>query len=415
MGERRVVTGSDDGSARVWLFTEKQVECCEATLTSGTDTVTSWEGHTAGITSVSFAPARSPEAGCILTSAKDNEAKIWNADGSLAQTLPAAPVSEAPKKYAAASRPAKGRQSAPEQDDEPFRRHSDYVNMAVWSNAPREDGTVVLTCSDDKTAVIWNPQTGQRLCTLHDINQGHAGPVVMASWNNTGEPSRVLTCSYDKTCMVWDGRSGALTASFPRHHQKAADGHTEAVWSAYFSADDKSILSASKDKTAKIWDVKGGFCRQTCKGHEEVVLHARWNPQDPNQIMTCSLDNTVKLWDLRKDTLAGPAIDLHHHKSCVWSAEFGNDPRTILTASHDMTALVYDQRLKLPKNTLAGHTGILWQASFSFDDQWVVTCSEDTTARAWNLQTGARRPPCHVLRLGAGGHTQAVTCAAFCE
>jgi len=324
------------------------------------------------------------------------------------------------RKYAPSFRNPKSRSQLSTDGDESSRGHTDYVNMAAWSQKRTNAGQLVLTCSDDKTAVIWEAdgeRCGQRRCTMHDANAGHLGPVVMASWNYQEAWHAVLTCSYDKTCILWDATNGCVKATYPHAHTKDGhkDGHTEAVWSAYFSPDDKSVLTASKDKTAKVWDTNKSSLKQTFRGHEEVVLQAVWNPQDANQLMTCSLDNTVKLWDVRQEE---PTTTLREHKSCVWSVAFGNkgdDKRAILTASHDMTALVYDQRLKLVKNTLAGHTGILWQASFSAEDTWVVTCSEDTTARVWNLQTGARRPPCHILRLGQNGHTQAVTCAAFRE
>mmetsp|Transcript_74796 Transcript_74796/g.231157 ORF Transcript_74796/g.231157 Transcript_74796/m.231157 type:complete len:236 (+) Transcript_74796:505-1212(+) len=233
----------------------------------------------------------------------------------------------------------------------------------------------------------------------------------MAQWGNTSASQLLLTCSHDATVAIWDTKTMRPTKQLPAKGKKDDDqAHTKAIWSAYWSSNDELIVTASKDKTAKIWDVPNQRRIETLSGHTDAMLHARFNPADNNQVLTCSMDSTARLWDRRSGTTA---MLFDHHKACVWSAIFGADPNRILTASHDMTANVYDTRLQLPKNALGGHTGILWGASLSPDDHWVVTCSEDTTARVWNLQTGARRPPCHILRKGKDGHSDAVTCAAF--
>mmetsp|Transcript_67101 Transcript_67101/g.208357 ORF Transcript_67101/g.208357 Transcript_67101/m.208357 type:complete len:411 (-) Transcript_67101:90-1322(-) len=410
MSSRRVVTGSEDGTAKVWAFDERQVQCCEAVLTGGAAGDESWQGHGAGITSVSFAPSGAADDGLILTSAKDNGARIWQQDGRLKLVLPAEKAAAAAAEEPLRRSRSRLRAEPQEVDAGLLRGHSDYVNAAVWSRRDSDAGELVLTCSDDGTAVIWNAETGLRASTLHDASAGHSGPVVMATWSGHASLDLILTCSHDRSCILWDAQCGTASRTLPLPQQ---EGHREAVWSARFSPDDALVLSTSKDGTAKVWDTATGHCRQTLTGHNDMVFQGVWNPLDPNQVLTCSLDGSAKLWDLREQPASHTTLD--QHKGCVWSAVYGSDPRTILTASHDMTALVYDQRLRLPKHTLAGHTGVLWQASLSADDQWVVTCSEDTTARVWNLQTGARRPPCHTLRLGQSSHSQAVTCAAFKE
>jgi hypothetical protein len=57
----------------------------------------------------------------------------------------------------------------------------------------------------------------------------------------------VLTASRDKTARLWEADSGKLLATF--------QGHTEAVWIAVFSPDGRHVLTASVDKTARLWPV----------------------------------------------------------------------------------------------------------------------------------------------------------------
>ena len=58
----------------------------------------------------------------------------------------------------------------------------------------------VLTASDDRTAKVWNVDTGECMKTL----EGHDGRVMSAVFSADG--SLVLTASEDGTCGVWDGR-----------------------------------------------------------------------------------------------------------------------------------------------------------------------------------------------------------------
>ena len=67
-------------------------------------------------------------------------------------------------------------------------------------------------------------------------------------WSAAFSPkgTRVVTASMDKTARVWDADTGK-PISPPLQHQKA-------VWSAAFSPDGTRVVTASEDKTARVWD-----------------------------------------------------------------------------------------------------------------------------------------------------------------
>ena len=94
---------------------------------------------------------------------------------------------------------------------------TDDVFSAVFS----ADGAAVLTASDDGTAKLWNPATGE--CTQN-----------------------------------WTGHGGA-------------------VYSAAFSADGAAVLTASDDRTAKLWNPATGECAQTLTGHGGDGTAKLWN------------------------------------------------------------------------------------------------------------------------------------------
>ena len=58
---------------------------------------------------------------------------------------------------------------------------------------------------------------------------------------------RVVTASGDKTARLWDVESGKQIG--------VLSGHKNAVNSAAFSPDGRRVVTASTDKTARLWDV----------------------------------------------------------------------------------------------------------------------------------------------------------------
>merc|ERR1711977_730206 len=90
--------------------------------------------------------------------------------------------------------------------------HTDWVNSAVFF----ADGTLVLTASEDRTAKIFNLETGE---------------------------------------------------------VRTLEGHTDGVTSAVFSVDGTLVLTASCDRTAKIFNLETGEMR-TLEGHRSDVNSA---------------------------------------------------------------------------------------------------------------------------------------------
>jgi len=407
--DRIVATGSDDGSTKLWSFNEKEANL-KATLTPPTHDrlpvdiderlPTLNQDIRPSITTL----AMSPFDPILVTASKDASIMVWSLEqpGRCLGGLPSGNDDE------------EGHEAV---------RHQDFVNTLEWSHYGQFVGMHVLSCSDDATAKIWDVGKGSQVHELHQDQMCHTAAIPMATYNH--DCSTILTCSHDRTCIIWSSKNGRPMRQIPTSSMKAdkEQPHSGPIWSANWCSDSHAFVTASRDKRAKLWDSISGRCMQTLSDpktddrttHNDAVLGAIFSPSDNRQILTYSLDNTFKLWDAKSNKVA-QLFD--QHSAAVWQCVFGSDAgpggNNILSCSHDMTALVYDQRLGLPKHTLSGHAGILWQASFSDDERWVVTCSEDRTAKIWDLSSGARRPHCHTLGdVRQTKHTQAVTCAAI--
>ena len=68
----------------------------------------------------------------------------------------------------------------------------------------------MVTGSMDKTAILWNLETEQKL-----FDTSHEGEVISISFNSDGD--KILTGSFDKTAKVWDAISGEEICSLEEH------------------------------------------------------------------------------------------------------------------------------------------------------------------------------------------------------
>lgn len=124
-----------------------------------------------------------------------------------------------------------------------------------------DDGTRLATGSFDKTAKVWDVDTGRCLWTY----EGHTSHVNTVFLNADG--TRLVTGSLDGTAKLWDVDTGRCLRTY--------EGHLSSVESASLSADGTYLVTGSADRTAKLWDVPTARCLRTYQGHTFNVRSVR--------------------------------------------------------------------------------------------------------------------------------------------
>ena len=82
---------------------------------------------------------------------------------------------------------------------------------------------------------------------------------------------------------------------------------------------------------------------------------------------------------------------LRGHEGSVVSAAFSADGSSVVTASYDRTARLWEAGTGKELAVLRGHEGSVWSAAFGADGNRVVTASEDWTSRIWRQEEWTRK------------------------
>ncbi|MBI3538082.1 MAG: PD40 domain-containing protein, partial [Chloroflexi bacterium] len=124
--------------------------------------------------------------------------------------------------------------------------------------------------------------------------------------------------------------------------------------------------------------------RRRLDKHTAEVWGANFSP-DGKTIVTASRDKTARVWDVA----TGNSVLTLNHPAEVYNAAYSPDGKKIVTAGADGIARIFDasDATRAPI-LLRGHSGALWVAGFSPDGKQIVTASSDKTARVFDATTG---------------------------
>ena len=150
--------------------------------------------------------------------------------------------------------------------------HSNWVLGLAFSPA----GTLLASCSKDKSIIVWDTTTGSAKFTL----RGHDG-------------KDGCLCTVTKDAIGQD--QIVVNACCP------VKGHSSSVFCVTFSKNGRFLVSGGGNSELFVWDANTGECVRPLNGHSNVVSCVAFGPCDV--LTTGSWDNTVGLWDIRSDCL----------------------------------------------------------------------------------------------------------------
>lgn len=284
-----LVSGSEDGTARVWK------------IATG-ETMTLFRGHTASINLVAWSPQRH----LIVSGGSDRLVCVWDAwSGELLNT---------------------------------YRGHQAWIwGGLAWS----PDGTKIASASLDRTIQVWDALLGEPLL----IYRGHTGIVTSLAWSPDGR-CIVSGGGYPECAVqIWDTRSGALQLTY-RDHQR--DEHRpllsppdhpslrnwlqgpSSVHGLAWSPDGMSIASAGLRYVCRVWDASSG---KNVIASDRTIGPVAWSP-DGLFVLSPTSGGVLECWSATTNRLAVSykLQKMYEINTGIWSpngkllAAIGRDP-----------------------------------------------------------------------------------------
>jgi len=261
--------------------------------------------------------------------------------------------------------------------------HEESINCMCLS----EDGSMLVTGSEDATARMWATKTEETECL--GVLRGHSSYINCVGVHDTF----VITGGADSTIRKWDMTTCECLFVY--------EGHTSRIQKILLTGD--FIFSSSFDKTCKAWlfDVselgegnEERACIRTFKGHGKGVYPMIFIPaaddlgdeeetDGPNirpgdVLISGSADMTARSWSFES---GGCLKQFRGHTGAITTMATDSSGRVLFTAGADSTIKSWNIQSGQCLKTFEGHTRMVLQIVVT--PKMFYTSSTDLSVRSW--------------------------------
>eukprot|EP00656_Telonema_subtile_P007066 TRINITY_DN13306_c0_g1_i3.p1 TRINITY_DN13306_c0_g1~~TRINITY_DN13306_c0_g1_i3.p1 ORF type:complete len:502 (-),score=109.92 TRINITY_DN13306_c0_g1_i3:37-1542(-) len=337
-GSTLLASGSSDSTARIWDVSG--THAAEGKLSASTPIVLKHDAarnpadNQNQVTTLDWNGAGS----MLATGSYDGQARIWNDQGVLLNTLA---------------------------------QHKGPIFSLKWNKT----GDSLLSASVDKSAIVWDPMTGM----VKQQFKFHTAPTLDVDWKDS---STFATCSTDDMIYVCK-----LGASQPL---KKFEGHQDEVNAIKWCPRGQLLASCSDDSTAKIWSMSRDKCVHDLRAHTKAIYTIKWSPTGPGTanpnlplvLASASFDALIKIWDVEY----GKALHtLKRHQDSVYSVAFSPNGEWLASGSDDHCLHIWNVKDGSLVKTFAG-TGGIFEVCWSGEGNQVAACFSNNSLCVFDMR-----------------------------
>jgi WD40 repeat protein len=230
------------------------------------------------------------------------------------------------------------------------------------------NGKLVATGDLDGAVRLWRSDTGM---LSDELRAQGMQPVTAVSFSGDGS---VLAAAKGSQAVVW-----TLRKMPPRVlHADKSD-----VWAVAVSTNGRRVASGDIRGRVRVWNVRSGAAAEL-NGHSGLIQSLAFSP-DGTSLVTASEDETARIWDV---STGRSLAELRGHRDIVESAAFAPNGKAVVTSGDDGTirvwAVVSDP---IDAELDARDTETLRDVDFNARGDRIVAASEDLTAPLWNADS----------------------------
>ena len=252
---------------------------------------------------------------------------------------------------------------------------------SVWGVDFSRDGTLLCSCSSDKTVRVWNLER-QEMCLKH---MEHSDTVWCCSFVHS-PPDYVVSGSSDKTVKIWNIHTRDIVQCLNIY-----DGAVETL---SFSRDWTQLCTGSRDGKIVIWTnifSKATLTYRVLYVAEEWIRFVSFSSFHPGLLATSGNCRSILVWDLESDDFKysdSDASKVATNSSCtdkiMRTSDYINISGGPSYRERDMPVKTVE-----PKLVLQGHLNTVWNSCFAHIGKpgtneikmLLVSCSGDRSIR----------------------------------
>jgi len=333
---RKILTGGDDGSVRVW------------DASSGDELTRITDG--------------APHSGC------------WSPDGESILTANTGEIPPIYKVWDAKSGQEKATLDMNGIDVEA------WITLAEWYPwSP--SGDRIFIWFEDGTIRIWDAETGKLLQTL----SGHQGNLTQALWSPHGD--FIASSGYDSKVMIWSADTGEALHSIP------AGEEGELFWVASWSPDGVRIAVRGFGGV-NVYDAHTGEVSLNLSVPLVEISRAKWSPDGKRLLTTGIDDGTARIWDTENGQ------EISHMPGLVWAqgADWSPSGDLVAVGGYDGLVHLYDPIDGLEVTKMESTLDSLWQTKFSPNGERLLAMEYQTNiVDVFDLPTALMDVPLETL------------------
>jgi WD40 repeat protein len=252
-----------------------------------------------------------------------------------------------------------------------------HTGSPIMSLGFASDGTRIVAGDQDGKVRLWDATSGEAASDSFIVSGENAW---VDGINVSPEGRCAVVSANDGVARIWD----LASVKFLENRLE----HQEAITCARYSSDGSRILTASRDATARLWDARTGEAIGEPLRHEGIVWSAIFAGKGRFSL-TCGADPALHVWDARNG--ASVASIPHHQRELLLLAIDGNE-KVVAAGSRDGTVSLWHvgdlAKGELELRQSVKVNGTINAMTFSPDGNLLVVGSSDNSARLIDTRNG---------------------------